>query len=286
MHDIVYINGEFKNKKEASVSVTDRGFLFGDSVYDSTAVLDGKLVDFEHHFKNIAKAMTKLHYKTKINKKHFLQFHRQLIKKNKIKNGLVYCQVSRGVQESRDFNFQTANESTIFAFGYSHSKTDQKEVKQGIKVCVKEDLRWKKTALKTNQLLYQTLIKSESVVMGYDDAWMCDSKGITEATSSNAWIVKGKKLISRNANGRIYNGTTKQNLAKVAMSMGLKVEFRPFSLEEALECDEAFQTSIKQLLTPVVSINAIVIKDGKPGKLTTKLRREYKNYLVKHLRDR
>ena len=258
---IVYLNGAYKNKNEATISVSDRGFLFGDSVYDSTAVIDGKLIDFDKHFNNISHAMEELHYVKKIKKEEFIEFHRQLIKKNKIVNGLVYCQVSRGTQEFRDFNFTKADGATVFAFGYEQTKSDQKEIADGIKICIKDDLRWKMTSLKTTQLLYQTLARSESATMGYDDAWMIDEQGcITEGTSSNAWIIIKNTLITRDASGSIYNGI--------------------------FQCDEAFSTSIKHLLTPVISFNGVDVKNGRPGKITSKLREEYKNYLVKYKSDR
>lgn len=284
---IVYLNGAYKNKHEATISVSDRGFLFGDSVYDSTAVIDGKLIDFDKHFNNISHAMEELHYVKKIKKEEFIEFHRQLIKKNKIVNGLVYCQVSRGTQEFRDFNFTKADGATVFAFGYKQTKSDQKEIADGIKICIKDDLRWKMTSLKTNQLLYQTLARSESATMGYDDAWMIDEQGfITEGTSSNAWIIIKNTLITRDASGSIYNGSTKQNIEKIAVNLGLKVESRPFTLDEIFQCDEAFSTSIKHLLTPVISFNGVDVKNGRPGKITSKLREEYKNYLVKYKSDR
>ena len=167
----VYLNGEYVLEKNAKVSIFDRAFLFSDAVYEVTTVLRGKLVDFSNHMKRLKRSMKELNFDNTINEKVFLKFHRELIIKNNLKEGIIYLQVSRGIAE-RDFNFPKNLEPTISAFTQKKKLINNSSSKKGISIITIEDFRWKRCDIKTTQLLYPSFAKNEAFKRGADDAWM------------------------------------------------------------------------------------------------------------------
>ena len=271
----VYVNGEFVSEKDAKVSIFDRAFLFADAVYEVTSVLNGKLVDFDNHMKRLHRSMKELNFGPKIKEKEFLEFHRKLVSINKIEEGIVYLQVSRGVAE-RDFAFPPSDtDLTITAFTQNKKLIDNDVAKKGIKIITIDDLRWKRCDIKTIQLLYPSIAKSEAMKQGVDDAWMTQNGYIMEGTSNNAWIIKGKNIYTREADNLILNGITRQAVAKVAEQLNYKVIHKQFTVQEAENADEAFITSATAFVTGVIQINDRRISKGKPGIFTQSLREAY-----------
>jgi len=268
----VYVNGEFVLEKDAKVSIFDRAFLFADAVYEVTSVLNGKLVDFDNHMKRLHRSMKELNFGTKIKEKEFLEFHRKLVSLNKINEGIVYLQVSRGVAE-RDFAFPPSDtELTITAFTQKKKLIDNKTAKEGIKIITVDDLRWKRCDIKTIQLLYPSIAKTEAMKKGADDAWMTQNGYIMEGTSNNAWIIKGKTIYTREADNLILSGITRRAVIEVAEKLNYKIIYKQFTVQEAENADEAFITSATAFVTPVVKINNTRISKGKPGIFTQSLR--------------
>jgi D-alanine transaminase len=265
----VYINGEYVNEQEAKVSIFDRAFLFSDAVYEVTSVLRGKLVDFDNHMKRLQRSMKELHFGPKIKEKEFLEFHRKLVSLNKIEEGIVYLQVSRGIAE-RDFAFPASDtELTITAFTQNKKLIDNDVAKKGITIVTIDDLRWKRCDIKTIQLLYPSMAKTEAMKQG---------------TSNNAWIIKGKNIYTREADNLILNGITRQAVTKVAEKLNYKVVNKHFTVKEAENADEAFITSATAFVTGVIKINDSRISQGKPGKFTQLLREAYINQAIETLK--
>jgi D-alanine transaminase len=280
----VYVNGEYVNEQEAKVSIFDRAFLFSDAVYEVTSVLRGKLVDFDNHMKRLQRSMKELHFGPTIKEKEFLEFHRKLVSLNKIEEGIVYLQVSRGVAE-RDFAFPSSNtELTITAFTQNKKLIDNDVAKKGITVVTIDDLRWKRCDIKTIQLLYPSMAKTEAMKQGFDDAWMTQNGFVMEGTSNNAWIIKGKNIYTREADNLILNGITRQAVTKVAEQLNYKVINKHFTIQEAENADEAFITSATAFVTGVIKINDSRISQGKPGKFTQLLREAYINQAIETLK--
>ncbi len=181
----VYLNGEYVLEKDAKVSIFDRAFLFADAVYEVTTVLKGKLVDFDNHMKRLKRSMKELHFEPTLSEKNILKFHRELIKLNNLEEGVIYLQVSRGVAE-RDFAFPKETELTVSAFTQKKDLVENKSAQKGISVITIEDLRWKRCDIKTIQLLYPSMAKSEALRQGADDAWMTQNNYEMEGSSNNA----------------------------------------------------------------------------------------------------
>ena len=271
----VYINGEFKKEDEAKVSVFDRGLLFSDSLYEVTTVINGKLIDFNNHMKRLDRSMTELKFKKLLNHEDILAFHRKLIELNNLKEGMIYLQVTRGVAD-RSFDMPKDEiKPTVLAFTQEKIIIDSESAKNGIKVMTLDDMRWKRCDIKTTQLLYASMAKTEATEKGFDDAWMIRQGYITEGSSSNAWIIKGKIIMTRHSDNLILSGITRDAIFKCAKDLGYEVVTKNISLQDAQSANEAFITSATACVMPVVKINASQIGDGKPGKFVTALREEY-----------
>ena len=271
----VYINGEFKKEDEAKVSVFDRGLLFSDSLYEVTTVINGKLIDFNNHMKRLDRSMTELKFKKLLNHDDILAFHRKLIELNNLKEGMIYLQVTRGVAD-RSFDMpKNEIKPTVLAFTQEKIIIDSESAKNGIKVMTLDDMRWKRCDIKTTQLLYASMAKTEATEKGFDDAWMIRQGYITEGSSNNAWIIKGKIIMTRHSDNLILSGITRDAIFKCAKDLGYEVVSKNISLQDAQSAHEAFITSATACVMPVVKINTNQIGDGKPGKFVTALRAEY-----------
>jgi len=278
----VYVNGDYKREDEAKVSIFDRGLLFSDSIYEVTSVINGKLIDFNHHMKRLDRSMTELKFKNLINHDEILEFHRKLVELNNLKEGMIYTQVTRGViDRSFDMPKETIK-PTVFAFTQEKKILESDAAKNGIKVMTLEDMRWKRNDIKTTQLLYASMTKSEATAKGFDDAWMLRHGYITEGSSNNAWIVKGKIIMTRQSDNLILSGITRNAILKCAKDLGYEVVTTNFTLQDAQSANEAFITSATALVTPVVKINMNEIGDGTPGNFVKAVRAEYINQALKN----
>jgi len=190
----VYINGEFKKEDEAKVSVFDRGLLFSDSLYEVTTVINGKLIDFNNHMKRLDRSMTELKFKKLLNHEDILAFHRKLIELNNLKEGMIYLQVTRGVAD-RSFDMPKDEiKPTVLAFTQEKIIIDSESAKNGIKVMTLDDMRWKRCDIKTTQLLYASMAKTEATEKGFDDAWMIRQVILPKAVLAMPGLLKAKLL--------------------------------------------------------------------------------------------
>ena len=271
----VYINGEFKKEDEAKVSIFDRGLLFSDSVYEVTSVINSKLIDFKYHVERLDRSMNELKFKTLIDHDEILAFHRKLIELNNLKEGMIYTQVTRGVVD-RSFDMpKQAIKATVLAFTQEKKILESDTAKNGIKVMTLEDMRWKRNDIKTTQLLYASMAKSEATAKGFDDAWMLRQGYVTEGSSNNVWIIRSKNIMTRQSDNLILSGITRAVVLECAKKLNYEVITKNFTKVDAESADEAFMTSATGLITPVVNINSSQIGDGKPGNFTKSLRAEY-----------
>ena len=279
MNRIVFLNGKYIKENEAKISIFDRGLLFADSVYEVTAVLDNKLIVFPAHIKRLDNSLKELEIKNNFTDEFLLNMHKELVNKNKFsgKEGLIYMQVSRGTIE-RDFLIKDNNIApNIFAFTQDKNLTNINYKKNGLEIITKKDLRWQRKDIKTTQLLYATLIKTEAHKLGADDAWLIDTDGfVNEGTSNNAYIIdKKNNIITRNLSNKLLPGITRKTIIDVAQNLKLSIEERPFTVKEALEANEAFISSASTLIAPVTKIDSNTIGKGKIGPITEILRETY-----------
>lgn len=271
---IVYVNGDYVKESEAKISIFDRGFLMADAVYEVSAVIGGKMLDNLAHLQRLGRSLGELNMPMPCSLAELVAAQEKLIADNKLQEGVIYLQVTRGSAE-RDFLFDPDMKPTLVMFTQEKNLRHDPKVQTGLKVLTQPDIRWQRRDIKTTQLLAQSLAKMIAKSQGYDDAWMVENGHITEGSSNNVWIVKGNTLVTRPPSHEILNGITRRALLTVIAELGLKVEERIFTVAEAQRADEAFATSASGIVMPVVAVDGVNIGDGKPGKLTLALREKY-----------
>ena len=278
MSRTVYVNGEYLPEAEAKVSIFDRGFLMADGVYEVTSVLGGKLIDFDGHAKRLQRSLDELDMASPVSVEDLLGIHRELVRVNEIDEGLVYLQITRGAPDDRDFAFPDPETTPATIVLFTQAKpglADSPAAKKGIKVISIEDIRWGRRDIKTVQLLYPSMGKMMAKKAGADDAWLVEDGHVTEGTSNNAYIVKGRKIITRHLSSDILHGITRAAVLRFAREAQMEVEERAFTIDEAKAADEAFITSASTFVMPVVEIDGAALGTGTPGPVTTRLREVY-----------
>ncbi|WP_135077714.1 D-amino-acid transaminase [Terasakiella sp. SH-1] len=280
MSRFAYVNGAYVRHSDASVHIEDRGFQFGDSVYEVVYLYQGKLIDAEPHLDRMERSLDELQMDMPMSRKAMGLIMKELIKRNRLKTGLVYIQVTRG-SATRDFPFPSACDQTMVMTTRRMPAFDPDKALKPLKVKSLPDIRWSRCDIKTTQLLAAALSKQTALDDGYDDAWLVDEAGfVTEGTSNNAWIVtKDGKLKTRKPSHEILNGITRQSIITLATEKGIEIIEEAFTLEEALEAKEAFVTSASACLKPVTQINEHTIGNGNVGIISEQIARIYANFL-------
>ncbi|WP_299647834.1 D-amino-acid transaminase [uncultured Jannaschia sp.] len=275
MMRIVYVNGDYVPEDEAKVSVFDRGFLFADGVYEVTSVLGGKLIDFPGHAARLRRSLGELEMESPVTEEALLAIHRELVSRNGIEDGLVYLQVTRGAAD-RDFAYPAEPKPTLVLFTQSKpGMADAPMARAGLSVISIPDRRWGRRDIKTVQLLYPSMGKMMAKAEGADDAWMVEDGAVTEGTSNNAYIVRDGVIVTRQLGEEILHGITRKAVLALAREAQMKVEERPFTIEEAQAADEAFVTSASTFVMPVVRIDGATVGTGEPGPVAARLREIY-----------
>jgi D-alanine transaminase len=278
MSRIAYVNGSYSRHAEAVVHIEDRGFQFADGVYEVWSVFDGKLADYDGHMTRLARSLTELRIDIPMTRAALTQVLREVLRRNRIRNGIVYLQVTRGTAR-RDHPFPPPGTppSVIVTTKNIPIERGEAQAKKGVAVLTQPDIRWGRCDIKTVGLLPNILAKQAAREAGAYEAWMVDDMGlVTEGSSTNAWIIdEHGKLRTRDTQANILKGCTRTTLLEVIAEEGVELDERPFSVEEAKRAREAFFTAAGAFVTPAVSIDGTRIGDGKPGPITTRLRQAY-----------
>ena len=206
---------------------------------------------------------------------------RQLIGRNRVRNGILYLQVTRGVAP-RDHKFPDDCQPQLVMTTKTTRPHAPQMLEDGIAVITVPDIRWQRCDIKSISLLPNCLAKQQAVEAGAHEAWQVDADGmVTEGSATNAWIVtKDKKLVTRDAGSAILNGITRLRLIAIAREEGLQLEERAFGVDEAKDAMEAFITSSSSFLLPVTEIDNQVIGNGKAGSLSLRLRDHYMDFMT------
>jgi D-alanine transaminase len=278
MTRIIYVNGRYLPYAEAAVHAEDRGFQFADAVYEVCEVKDGRLVDETRHMARLTRSLGELAMRQPMSPGAFSRVLRETIRRNRVADGIVYLQVSRGAGP-RDFLFPSAAvEPTVVCLARSVSpRRLESAAEAGIAVKTMPDPRWARCDIKTVMLLPAALAKEAARAEGAKEAWFVDRDGfVTEGASSNAWIVDSQgRLITRAVDHRILRGVTRTTLIDVLKNEGIELVERPFTVDEARAAREAFITSATNIVMAVVRIDGHAIGNGAPGLLTQRLRSEF-----------
>ncbi len=275
MSRIVYVNGTYFAQEDAKVSVFDRGFLFGDGVYEVIPVLNGRIVELSHALQRLHRSLGEIAMAWPCPRDEFCAVLEELRARNQLQEGYVYLQVTRGVAE-RDFAFPAAGTPSGFvAWTAAKKLIDNPLATTGVKVVTVPDLRWKRRDIKSINLLAQCLAKQQAASAGAFEGWMTEDGVVTEGASSSAYIVKDGAIITRALSTSILPGIRRKVILQMANEHGIALVERPFTVAEALAADEAFLSSATTLVMPVVSIDGQSVAEGRPGPVAQRLRALY-----------
>ena len=278
MSRFAFVNGAYLPFAEAGVHVEDRGFQFADSIYEVCAVSDGEPRDMDGHLKRLERSLRELGQEMPMGQAALIGHIRRMIALNRIRNGIVYIQVTRGVAR-RDHPFPNpAPRPTVVmtARRIDAAKAAAMAVK-GVAVKSMPDIRWGRCDIKTTALVANVLAKQEARTAGAYEAWLVDDEGfVTEGASSNAWIVDAAGVLTtRSLSPAILPGITREAVLALARERQLPIAERPFTLAEAFVAREAFMTSAGAFVMPVVRIDGQPVGGGAPGPVATALRADY-----------
>jgi D-alanine transaminase len=281
MSRIAYVNGRYLPLADAKVSIEDRGYQFGDGVYEVCEVRGGRLIDARRHLARLKRSLAELRIRMPMSEAALRLVLREVVARNRIGYGILYLQITRGVAR-RDHAFPPPEiPPSLVVTARPLTKTRNATLAAtGIAAISVPDIRWGRVDIKTISLLPNVLAKQAAVEQGARDAWFVDDGGnITEGASANAWIVTAAgTVVTRPADQAILRGVTRTVLLEVIKAQGLAIEERPFGLAEAYAAREAFATSATQIVVPVVRIDGRAIGDGKPGPVAIALGQAFHRY--------
>jgi D-alanine transaminase len=278
MGRIAYVNGRFLPHGQAFVHIEDRGYQLADAIYEVWALFDGKLADSEGHFARLERSLSELRIAMPMSRRALTLVLREAVRRNRVRDGLLYLQVSRGVAP-RDHAFpgDEVRPAVVITVKAVDRAAAEAKAAKGVSVVTTPETRWGRCDIKTVGLLPNALAKQKAKEAGAAEAWFVDDLGfVTEGAASNAWIVDAEgRLRTRDTNANILRGVTRLTLMEVIADEGLQIDERPFTPAVAVAAKEAFITGAGALVLPVVAVDGAPVGKGSPGPLATKLRRLY-----------
>ena len=281
MSRFAYVNGRYLPRHLAVVHVEDRGYQFADGVYEVCEVRGGRIVDERRHMARLQRSLDELRIPMPMSLRALGIVQRETIRRNRVTDGIVYLQITRGVSR-RDHGFPPAGTAPgiVVIARNLDSAGNERTAAEGIAVVTMPDNRWARVDIKSISLLPNVLAKQAARERGAKEAWLVDRDGrVTEGSSSNAWIVTGgDRVVTRPAETGILRGITRAVLIEALERQGLALEERAFTVAEAYEAREAFITGASQIVMPVIRIDGRMIGNGRPGPLATALRRDFHKY--------
>jgi len=268
-----YVNGRYVPHHQATVHIEDRGYQLADGIYEVIPLYRGRLIDEEPHLDRFDYSLRELKIRQPMSRAALKLVLRELVRRNGATDGALYFQATRGVAP-REHKFPAKAKTAFVATMRRGRPPSDKQVAEGVPVVTIPDIRWKRCDIKAIGLLPNALGKQRAVEAGAFEAWQVDERGnVTEGTTTNAWIVTaGGALVTRDAGQAILNGITRRSVLELVAGEGLRLEERPFSLDEAFAAREAFITSSSAFVLPVASIDGRKVGEGKPGPIARRLR--------------
>jgi D-alanine transaminase len=276
---LVYVNGRYLPLSRAAVSVLDRGFQFGDAVYEVWGVRDGALLDTDAHFARLRRSLDALRIPAPMTERALLLVLKETMRRNRVRDGLVYLQISRGAPSERDhaFPMRPLCATVVVTAKNLDQRAQERKYETGVSVITTPETRWARRDIKSVNLLPNVLARQAAKEAGAFEAWFVDERGaITEGTASNAWIVDNEgRLRTRELSNHILHGVTRAALLHLARERQMSVVEGPFTVAEAKAAREAFISSATNPAVPVIAIDGAPVGDGRPGPVARALYQAY-----------
>lgn len=280
MSRIAYVNGSYVPHPQATTHIEDRGYQFADGVYEVVALVGGKLLDFEPHLDRLDYSLNELKLAKPVARPVLRHIIHTVLRKNRLQDGMVYLQVTRGVA-TRNHEFpQHTRPVLVVTCRYVCRKKIEMTKQQGVKVISLPDIRWARPDIKSISLLPNILGKQQAVEKGAYEAILINQDGfVTETNSTNFWIMPERGVLQTHpASQDILNGITRQRLIQLASSLGIKIKEQPFTLVDAYAAEETFLSSSISGIVPVIQIDDCQIGTGQPGNIVSQLNQSYQQF--------
>jgi D-alanine transaminase len=278
MSRIAYVNGRYVPFAQAAVAVEDRGFQFADGVYEVCSIREGKLIDEGPHLARLERSLGELKMRAPVGTRQLGHILRETVRLNRVRDGLVYVQVTRGVAR-RDHAFPRAQVTpTLVVTARSLDVARYAMLaEKGIAVVTQPDQRWERCDIKSTGLLANVLAKQAAREAGAFEAWLVDRDGcVTEGSSTTAWIVDAKGVLrTRALSNAILPGITRGEIVPLLRQLGVAFEERAFTVDEAFHAREAFISAASFGVLPVTKLDGKPVGDGKPGLIAAKIGKAY-----------
>lgn len=282
MSRVAYVNGRYRPHRDALVHVEDRGYQFGDGVYEVCEVFGGRLVDERRHMQRLLRSLSELHIHLPMPLSALSVVLHEVVRRNKVRDGIVYLQITRGVAK-REHAFpspETAPSIVVSARRLDRSQ-GERLAQAGISVITLPETRWARVDIKSIALLPNVLARQAAREQGAREAWFVDRDGyVTEGAASNAWIVtRDGTAVTHPVAQDILRGISREVAQDALTAAHIPFEERPFRVDEALAAREAFITAASLLVMPVVRIDGHAIGEGTPGPVSAALRQAFHRHV-------
>lgn len=275
---IAYLNGDYLPLEQVKIPAMDRGFLFGDGIYEVIPVYNAKPFRLAQHLQRLQNSLTAIQLKIPLDGHTLEKIFNEIIVHNGGGNQSIYVQCTRGPAPVRDHPFPSQIQPTIFA--YSVPLLDKKidELKQGIRAITVNDIRWQRCDIKSINLLANVLLRQQAIDAGAFEAILIDDNLALEGSSSNLFIVKNNNIITPPLSEKILGGITRDLILELAELHNLNIQQKSISLAELFNADEIWLTSSTREVMPVIQLNEKVIGTGEAGSMWRKIIRYYQDF--------
>ncbi len=284
MSDIVYLNGEYVAAVDAKVSVLDRGFVFGDGVYEVIPVYNGHLFRMDYHLQRLNNSLDGIRIVNPLTDSQWCDILGTLVEHNGGGDQSIYLQVTRGVAP-RDHCFPENTPATIFAMSHPMSEPSA-ELQAGIKTIVVEDIRWKLCNIKAIALLPNILLRQQAIDAQATEALMHRNGLLTEGSASNLFVIKDGVIATPPKSNLLLPGITRDLVVELCENHQLPCEQRDIQLKELDSADEVWVTSSTKEIVPVIEIDGRIIGNGSPGPVWQQLIALYREYKTRFREER
>lgn len=274
MSDILYFNGRFTTTDERVLGVEDRGFQFGDGVYEVFKFVRRRPVFLRDHFRRLSRCLKDIEIRSPWNETEFGKVMNELLERTAFDEGIVYIQVTRGESERAHF-WPDHYEPTVVAYSRRFRFPDAARKEGGIRTITTADHRWHFCNVKSVNLLGNAIAKKEAQRAGAEEAILLGEGLVREGASSSFFAVKNRGVITHPLDGHILPGVVRDRTIGLALGMKTRVDERPLREAELFDLEEAFVTSTTQGVMPVTIIDGRVIGNGRRGEITTELQRRF-----------
>lgn len=282
----IYFNGNYCNIEDARVPISDRGYIFGDGIYEVFLVKDGRFVDFQAHMERFKRSLSVMNMQLPEFEK-IPEITNKLLELNGRNHALMYIQVTRGTFPTREHNLPQTATPTVVMIPYLEREYKKEWLENGISCMLAEDIRWKRRDIKSLNLLGCIMLKQKAMDCGFDDVIFYDNRPqdggliVSEASSSNVIIIKDGVLQTHPVNNYILDGITKNRVLKIAESLGIQTLEKEFPCEDLLESSSILITNSGFRIRFCTSVDGKKIGNGKPCGVGRLLFDEMEKFVMK-----